>query len=159
MGHSTPNCLSPTLGLYPNPCSLSWWCYPTISSSVVPFSCLKSFSASGSFPMSQLFASGRQSIGALASVLPMNIQGWFPLELNGLISLQSKGLSRVFPSSTSVLWCWASFMVQLSDCKPSMIVSYSIVSHSIISLQYFLSISALLGWLTMIQIYSSFPTY
>ena len=75
------------------------WCYPTISSSVVPFSsCLQSFPVSGSFPMSQFFASGGQSIGvsASASILPMNIQNWFPLRLTGLISLQSKGLSRVF---------------------------------------------------------------
>ena len=83
------------------PCS-RWW-YPTISSSAVPFSsCLQSFPASGSFPMSWLFASGGQSIGAAASasVLPRNIQGWFPLGLTGWISLQSKGLSRVFSSTT-----------------------------------------------------------
>ena len=83
-------------------CSLSWSCYLTISSSAALFSCLQSFPASVSLPMSQLFASGDQSIGAsaLASVLPMNIQGWFPLGLTGLISLQSKGLSRVFSSTT-----------------------------------------------------------
>ena len=95
-----------------------WWCHPTISSSVVPFSfCLTSFPASGSFPMSQFFASGGQSIGvsALSSVLPMNIQGWFPLGLTGWISLLSKGLSRVFSSTT--VWkhqspqCSAFFMV------------------------------------------------
>ena len=81
---------------------LSWWCYLIISSSVTPFSfCLQSFPASGSFPMSQLFASGNQSIGAVvwASDLPMNIQGWFPLGLTGLILL-SKGLSRVFSNTT-----------------------------------------------------------
>ena len=92
--------LSP--GVCSNSCSLSWWCYPTISSSVAPFSfCLQSFQASGSFLMSWLFASGGQSIGASAStsVLPMNIQNWFPLGLTGLISLLSKGLSRVFSSS------------------------------------------------------------
>ena len=74
--------------------SLSWWCYLTISSSAALFFCFQSFPASGSFPISRLFASGGQSIGvsALASVLPVNIQGWFPLELTGLISLQSKGL-------------------------------------------------------------------
>ena len=80
-----------------------WWCHPTISSSVVPFSsCLQSFPASGSFPMSQFFTSGGQSIGASDStlVLPMNIQGWFPLGLTGLISLQSKGFSRVFCNTT-----------------------------------------------------------
>ena len=84
-------------------CPLSQWCHPTISSSVVPFSsCLQSFPASGSFPRSQLFASGGQSIGASASasVLPMNIQDWFPLGRTGWISLQSKGLSRVFSRNT-----------------------------------------------------------
>ena len=92
----------------PGACSNSWpssrWCHPTISSSVIPFSsCLQSFPASGSFPMSQFFASGGQSIGvsASASVLPINIQNRFPLGLTGLISLQSKGFSRVF-SNTSV---------------------------------------------------------
>ena len=82
-----------------NSCPLSQWCHPNISSSVTPFSsCLQSFPASGSFPVSQLFASGGQSIGASASasVLPMNIQDWFPLGWTGWISLQSKGLSRVF---------------------------------------------------------------
>ena len=81
-------------------CPSSQWCHPTISSSVVPFfSCLQSFAASGSFPMSQFFASGGESIGASASVLPMNSQGWFPLGLTGLTSLLSKGLSRVFSSA------------------------------------------------------------
>ena len=83
-----------------NSCPLGWWCYPTISSSVLPFSCLQSFPASGSFPMNQFFTSDGQNIGASASVLPMNIQDWFPLELTGLISLQSKGLSRVFSNTT-----------------------------------------------------------
>ena len=79
----------------------SQWCHPTISSCVVPFSsCLQSFPASGSFPMSQFFASGGQNIGASASVLSMNIQDWIPLRLTGLISLQSKGLSRVFSNTT-----------------------------------------------------------
>ena len=83
---------------YSNSRPSSWWCHPTISSSVIPFSCLQSFPASGSFPRSQFFASGGQSIGAAASasVLPMNIQDWFPLGWAGWISLQSKGLSRVF---------------------------------------------------------------
>ena len=87
-----------------NSCPLSQWCHPTISSSVVPFSsCPQSFPASGSFPMSQLFASGGWSIEASASssVLPMNIQDWFPLELTALISLQSKGLSRVFSNTAA----------------------------------------------------------
>ena len=90
-------------GVYPNSCPFSWWCHPTISSSVIFFSsCLQSFPALGSFQMSQFFTSSGQSIGvsALASVLPMNTQGWFPLGLSGLISLQSKGLSRVFSNTT-----------------------------------------------------------
>ena len=86
-----------------NSCPLSRWCHPTISSSVIPFSsCLQSFPASRSFQMSQFFTSDGQSIGAsaLASVLPMNIQDWFPLGLTGLISLQSKGLWRLFFNTT-----------------------------------------------------------
>ena len=84
-----------------NSCPLSRWCHPTISSSVVTFSsCLQSFPASGSFPVSQLFASGGQSTGASVSILPMNIQDWFPLGWTGWISLQSKGLSRVFSNTT-----------------------------------------------------------
>ena len=96
-------CPSPTLGAYSNSCPSSRWCHPTISSSIVPFSsCLQSFPASGSFPMTQFFTSGGQSIGvsASASVLSMNIQDWFPSGLTGLISLQSKGLSRVFSNTT-----------------------------------------------------------
>ena len=94
---------SPNPGVYPNSCPSSWWCHATISSSVVPFSsCLQSFPASGFFPVSQFFASGGQSIGASASasVLPMNIQDWFPLGWTGWISLQSKRLSRVFSNTT-----------------------------------------------------------
>ena len=94
---------SPTPRACSNSCPLNWWCHPTISSSVVPFSSwLQPFSASGYFPMSQLFTSGGQSIraSALASVLPRNIQGWDPLGLIDLISLQSKGLSRVFSNIT-----------------------------------------------------------
>jgi len=101
--HARPPCPSPTPRVHSNSCPLSWWCHPTISSSVIPFSsCLQSFLASGSFQMSQLFASGGQSIGVSASpsVLPMNIQNWFPLGLTGWISLQSKGLSRVFSNTT-----------------------------------------------------------
>ena len=100
--HARPPCSSPTPRVYSNSCPLSWWCHPTILSSVVPFSsCLQSFPASGSFPMSQLFASGGQSIGVSAStlVLPMNTQDWFPLGWTGWISLQSKGLSRVFSNT------------------------------------------------------------
>ena len=100
--HARPPCPSPTPGVYPNPCPLSWWCHPAISSSVVPFSsCPQSLPASGSFPISQFFAWGGQSIGvsASASVLPMNTQGW-SLGWTGWISLQSKGLSRVFSNTT-----------------------------------------------------------
>ena len=96
-------CPSPTSGAYSYSCSLSWWCHPTISSSVVPSSSrLQPFPAPGSFPMSQFFTSGGQSTGisASASVLQMNIQDWFPLGWTGWISLQSKGLSRVFSNTT-----------------------------------------------------------
>ena len=96
-----PPCPSPTPGVHPDPCPLCRWCHPTISSSVVPFSsCPKSFPASGSFQMSQLSASGGQSIGVSTSVLPMNTQDWSPLGWTGWISLQSKGLSRVFSNTT-----------------------------------------------------------
>ena len=125
-------------GVYSNSCPLSWWCHPTISSSVIPFSSrLQSFPASGSFPMSQFFASGGQSIGvsASASVLPMNIQDWFPLGWAGWISLQSKescptpqslvphhktlkSLVQHHSSKASILRCSAFFIVHLSH--PSM---------------------------------------
>ena len=98
-----PPCPSPTPGVYSNSCPLTQWCHPTISSSVIPFSShLQSFPASGSFQMSQFFASGGQSIrvSASTSVLPMNIQDWFPLGWTGWISLLSKGLSRVFSNNT-----------------------------------------------------------
>jgi len=106
--HARPPCPSPTPGAYPNSCPLSWWCHPTISSSVVPFSsCPQSFPASGSFQMSELFASGGQSIGVSAStsVLPVNTQDWSPLGWTGWISLQSKGLSRAFPNTTVLAVC------------------------------------------------------
>ena len=96
--HARLPCPSPTSGAYSNSCPSSRWCHPTISSFVVPFSsCIQSFQASGSFQMSQFFTSGGQSIGVSAStsVLPVNIQGGFPLGWTGWISLQSKGLSRV----------------------------------------------------------------
>ena len=98
-----PPCPSPTPGSCSNSCPSSQWCHPTISSSIMPFSsCLQSFPASGSFPMIQFFTSGGQSIGASASilVLPMNTQDWSPLGQTGLISSQSKGLSRVFSNTT-----------------------------------------------------------
>ena len=117
---SMPGSPSSITGVCLNSCPLSQWCYLSVSSSAAPFFCLQSFPESGSFPMSWLFASGGQIIGAsaLASILPVNIQDWFPLWLTGLNSLQSKGLSRVFSSSS-----WkvpilsrhsAFFMVQLS---------------------------------------------
>ena len=131
--HAKLPCPSPTPRACSNSCPLSRWCHPTISSSVVPFSsCLQSFPASRSSPMSQFFTSGDQSIGAsaLASVLPMNIQDWFPLRnwrnffkeiplrLTGLNSLQSKGLSKVFSNITvqkhQFFWCSCFFMVQFS---------------------------------------------
>ena len=100
--HTRIPCPSPSHGVCLNSCLLSQWSNPTVSSSATNFFCLQSFPASGSFPMSQLFTSTGQSIGvsASASVLPMNIQGWFLLRLTGLISLLSKGLSRVFSSTT-----------------------------------------------------------
>ena len=100
--HARPPCPSPYPGACSNSCPSSRWCHPTISSSVVPFFCFQSLSAWESFLMSQLFASGSQSIraSASASVLPVNVQDWFPLELTGLISLKSKGLSRVFSNTT-----------------------------------------------------------
>ena len=101
--HTRPPCPSPTHRVYSNSCPLSQWCHPTISSSVVPFSfCLQSFPASGSFQVSQLFTIGGQSIGVSASnsVIPMNTQHWSPLGWTGCISLQSKGLSRVFSNTT-----------------------------------------------------------
>ena len=101
--HARPPCPSPTPGVYSNSCPSSRRCHPAISSSVIPFSsCPQSLPASGSFPMSQFFAWGRQSIGvsASASVLPMNTQDWSPLGWTGWISLQSRGLSRVFSNTT-----------------------------------------------------------
>ena len=102
--HTRPPCPSPTPGVYSNSCPLSRWCHPTISSSIVPFSfCLQFFPASGSFPMSQLFASGGQSIGVSAStsVLPVNIQDWFPFRMDWLDLLEVQGtLKRVFSNTT-----------------------------------------------------------
>ena len=112
--HARLPCPSPSPRACSNSCPWSWWCHPAISSNVVPFSsCLQSFSSSGSFPMSWLFASGGQSIGvsALASVVPVNIQEWFPLGLTGLILL-SKGLSKVFSSTT--VWKYPFFGAQPS---------------------------------------------
>ena len=110
-------CPSPTPGAYSNSCPLHQWCHPTISSSVVQSSShLQSFPTSGSFQMSQFFTSGGQSIGASASVLPMNTQDWFPLGWMSCISLQSKGKSlfQHHSSKASILLCSAFFIVQLS---------------------------------------------
>ena len=97
--HDRPPCPSPTSRVYPNSCPLSRWCHPTISSSVIPFSCPQSFPASVSFPLSQFFASGQNiGVSASTSVLPMNIQDWSLLGWTGWISLQFKGLSRVCPT-------------------------------------------------------------
>ena len=118
--HARPPCPSPTPGVHPNPCPLSRWCHTTISSSVIPFSsCPQSFPASGSFQMSQLFASGGQSIrvSASTSVLPMNTQDWSPLEWTGWISLHFNRLSSLLQhhsSKASILRCSAFFIVQLS---------------------------------------------
>ena len=121
--HARPPCPSPTPEVYSNSCPLSQWQHPTISSSVVPFSSPLvlpfSFLASGSFQMSQLFTSGGQSIGVSAStsVLPKNIQDWFPLEWTGWISLKSKTLKSLLQyhsSKASILLCSAFFIVQLS---------------------------------------------
>ena len=98
--HTRPPCSSPSPGVCPCSRPLNWWCHPTISSSVTLFFCLQSFPASEPFPMSWLFTSGGQSIGTSASVLPVSIQGLFPLGFTGLISLLSKGFSRVFSSTT-----------------------------------------------------------
>ena len=115
--HNRSPCPSPNPSVYLDLCPLSRWCHPTISSSVVLFSsCLQSFPASGSFQMSQHFASGDQSIGVSAStsVLPMNIEDWFPLEWTDWISLLSKGLSRVFSNTTVQKQQFFSFfMIQL----------------------------------------------
>ena len=122
--HTRLPCPSPTPGAYSNSCPSSQWCHPTISSSVVPFSsCLQSFQASGSFPVSWLFPSGGQSteVSASASVLPMNIQDWFPLEMTGLILL-SKGLSRVF--SSTVIWKPQFFSTQSSLWSSSHICTW-----------------------------------
>ena len=117
--HSRPPCPSPTPGVHPNPCPLYRWCHPTISSSVIPFSSwLQSVSASGSFPMSQLFALGGQSTGvsASASVLPMNTQDWFRMDWLDLLAAQGtpKSLLQHHSSKASILRCSAFFTVQLS---------------------------------------------
>ena len=132
--HSRPPCPSATPRAYSNSCPSIRWCHPTISSSVIPFSsCLQSFPASGSFQMSQFFASGGQSIGvsASASVLPMNTQGWFPLGWTGWISLQSKGLSRIFSNTTVryLIFTWA-FLKRFQSPKTKSTLAKTFSSHS-----------------------------
>ena len=130
--HTRPPCSSLTPRVYPNSCPSSQWCHPTISSSVVPFSsCRQSFPASGASPISQFFTSGNQSIGVSvsASVLPMNIQDWFPLGLTGWISLQSKGLSRVF--SITTVQSHQFFSAQLSLQSNSHIHTWLLENHSL----------------------------
>ena len=125
--HARCSCPLTTPGAFSNSCPSCWWCHPTISSTVVPFSsCLQSFPASGSFSMRQFFASGGQSIGASASasVLPMNIQEWFSLGWTGWIFLQSKELSRVFSitpvqniSSSALSFLYSSTLTYIFDYR------------------------------------------
>ena len=140
--HNRLPCPSVSPRVCSNSCPLSQWCHPTISSSVTPFSsCLQSFPASGSFPMSRLFKSGGQRIGASASVLPVNIQGWFLFRLTSLISLQSNRLSRVFSSTT--VWKHQFFYAQPSVWSNSHIRTW------LLELKY--------SWFTMLclfQVYS-----
>ena len=130
--HSRPPCPSQTPGVYPDSYPSSWWCHPAISSSVIPFSsCPQSFPSSGSFPTSQLFAWGGQSIGvsASASVLPMNTQDWSPLGWTGWTSLQSRGLSRVFSNTT--VQKHQSFGTQLSSQSNSHIHTWPLENQSL----------------------------
>ena len=130
--HARPPCPSQTPGAYSNSSSSSRWWHPAISSSFIPFSsCPRSLPISGSFPMSQLFAWGGQSIGASASasVLPMNTQNWSPLRWTGWISLQSKGLSRVF--SSTIVQRHQLFSTQLSSQSNSLIHPWPLENHSL----------------------------
>ena len=126
--HTRFPCPSQCPRAHSDSCALSQWCHPTILSSDVPFSCLWSFPTSGYFTMNQLFTSGGQSIRASASILPMNIQYWFPLELTGLISLLFKGLSRVFSSTT--VWKYKFFGAQPSLWSKSHIITWLWKKHS-----------------------------
>ena len=136
--HSRLPCPSPAPRVCSNSCPLSWWYHPAVSSSVIPFSsCLQSFPASGSFPVSQFFPSGGQNIGASASatVLPMNIQDWSPLEWTGWISVQSKGLSRVFSSTT--LQKHPLFRSQLLSVRPTLSFSYCVHTSTLYYLRLY----------------------
>ena len=151
--HTRPLCLSPTPRVYSNSYPLSQWWYPTISYSVVPFtSCLQSFPASGSFPMTQFFASGGQSIGVSASTsaLPVNTQDWFPLGWTGWISLQSKGLSRLLQhhsSKASVLQCSAFFTVQLSHPYMTTGTTIALSRWALLAKERLCFLICYLGWL------------
>ena len=138
--HASVPCPSPTPGAYSKSCPLRQWCQPTISSSVVPFSSsLQPFPASGSFPVSRFFPSGAQRIGvsALASVISMNIQGWYHLRLTGLISLLSKGLSGVFSSTTvqrhpffgSLPSLWSSSHIHMWPWEDRSLVYWTVVGR------------------------------
>ena len=147
--HARPPCSSPTPRVHLNPCPSRRWCHPTISSSVVPFSsCLKSFPASGSFQMSQLFTSGGQSIGVSASDLPMNAQDWSPLGWTDWISLQSKGLSRVFSNTTVQmhLLCSAFFIVRLSHSYVTAGKTIALIRWTFVGKVMSLLLNMLSGW-------------
>ena len=140
--HEMQHTRLPCHSLFPrvcaNSCLLNWWCHPPISSSVIPFSsCLQSFPTSGSFPVSQLFALGGKNIGALTLVLPMNIQGWFPLGLTGLISLQSKGLSRIL--SNTIVQKHQFFTTQLSLWSSSHIHTWLLEKTIALTMQSFVN--------------------
>ena len=160
--HARPPCPSPTPGVYSNSCPSSRWCHPAISSSFVPFSsCPQSLPVSGSFPMSQLFAWGGQSTGvsASASVLPMNTQDWSPLGWTGWISLQSKGLSRVFSNTAVQKHLNLYFLVNAFqgytftskynfNCIFQVFKNLSIFNWRIIALQYCVCLSHTSTWIS-----------
>ena len=118
---------------YPNSSPLNWWYYPTVSSSASPFFCLQPFPASGCFPVSWLSPSGGQSIEASASILPVNIQGWFPLWLTSLLSLQSKGLSRVFSSTTVQKPQFLTTNISWYECATVCLTIYSLKDVWVVS--------------------------
>ena len=158
--HARLPCPSPTPRAYSNSCPLHWWCHPTISSSVVPFSFhLHSFPASGSFPLRQFFTSGGQSTGvsASASALPMNIQDLFPLGLTGWVALLSKGLSRVFSSTTvqkhqffsAQLSLWSNSHIHTRLLEKTIALTRHIFVGKVMSLLFFFYLCFLicyLGW-------------
>ena len=150
--HARLSCPSPTHVAYSNLCPSSRWCHPTISFSVVPFSsCLQSFPASGSFPMNQFFASSGQYIGvsASASVLPMNIQDWFPLGWTGWISLQSKGISSLsqhYRSKASIFWCSAFFIVPTVTPCMTTGKTIALTSQTFVGRVMSLLFNAVIGW-------------